>query len=50
MGQPMIFNAVEVTLRVYEAKTPVLGSEGVDWGAKGSRGASRGSHGDIGSV
>ena len=47
----MICNAVEVILRVYEAKRPVKGSEVVDWGGPGgpreSRGACRGSYGAI---
>ena len=39
----MICNAVEVILRVYDAKRPVKGSEVVDWGgARGSQGVKGG--------
>ena len=46
MGPLMICNAVEVILRVYEAKRPVKGSKVVDGGAGGPR-ESRGHSGRI---
>ena len=50
----VISEAVEVILECNEAKRPVHGSEGVDWGGgrgfQGEKGASRGSHGAIGLV
>ena len=51
MGPLIICNAVEVILRVYEAKRPVKGSEVVDGGGQGvpgsQEGACRGSYGAI---
>ena len=41
----VICEAVEVILRVHEAKRPVYGSEGVDWGGQGVPGGREGIQG-----
>ena len=43
----MICNALQVILRVYQAKRSVQGSEGVDKRGQGVKGASRELHGAI---